>query len=61
MEGENDVRDFTDPNKKESHSWFATLNNPEETADFLEALVTRGKAKYTVGQLEAGENGTPHL
>lgn len=49
MEEEKEVIDFTDPNKKESHSWFATLNNPEETRDFLEALVTRGKAKYSVG------------
>lgn len=45
-----------------SRNWLCTLNNPEVAAqDYLEAWFTKAKAKYVVGQLEKGEEGTPHI
>lgn len=39
-----------------------TLNNPEHIAqDYLEKIHTALKATYTVGQLEQGAEGTPHI
>lgn len=39
-----------------------TLNNPELfTADYLEQIHKKSKATYTVGQLEKGAEGTPHI
>lgn len=45
-----------------SRNWLCTLNNPEGAAqDYLEAWFVRGKAKYVVGQLEKGTEGTVHI
>lgn len=44
--------------------WFGTLNNPEEPDNldaYLRKLHTHGGAKYVCGQLERGDEGTPHL
>ena len=39
-----------------------TLNNPQViTSDYLEGIHKTLKAKYTVGQLEKGDSGTPHI
>lgn len=39
-----------------------TLNNPDTFAeDYLRSIHERGQAVYTVGQLEKGEEGTPHI
>jgi len=41
-----------------------TLNNPtddDNTAEYLERIHLAMKAKYTVGQLEKGAEGTPHI
>ena len=42
----------------QGRNWLCTLNNPEVT---LEEIHKQSKATYTCGQLERGENGTPHL
>lgn len=43
-------------------NWLGTLNNPDMTPqEYLEAGYTKLKAKYTCGQLEKGEEGTPHI
>lgn len=48
--------------KASSTTWFGTLNNPEkQPQEELEAMHVAAKAVYTVGQLEQGENGTPHI
>lgn len=39
-------------------NWICTLNNPEKT---LEMLWNPEKMLYMVGQLEEGQEGTPHL
>lgn len=46
-----------------SRTWLCTLNNPEPEfiIDYLEKWHTTGKARYVTGQLEKGENGTPHI
>ncbi len=47
-----------------SRNWLLTLNNPGEhytTAEYLENIHTVLKARYTGGQLEQGEEGTPHI
>jgi len=45
-----------------SNNWFATLNNPEgDPEEVLKLMHQEGKATYTVGQLEKGTTGTPHL
>jgi len=45
-----------------SRNWILTLNHPEaETAEYLENIHTQLKAVYTCGQLEQGEEGTPHI
>lgn len=45
-----------------SRTWFATLNNPgEDSQQLLESLVSKKKATWTLGQLEQGQEGTPHL
>ena len=43
---------------KRARTWLCTLNNPSIT---LEEVHRRTEAAYTVGQLEQGANGTPHL
>ncbi len=49
----------------QSRWWIMTLNNPqEEHKDITEVLSLMHKkteAKYTVGQLEKGAEGTIHL
>lgn len=45
-----------------SRNWLGTWNNPTVAGDeWLSKLYTESKATYTVGQLEKGENGTPHI
>lgn len=46
-----------------SSRWLCTLNNPEPESiiEYLEKWHTIGKARYVVGQLEKGKEGTPHL
>jgi hypothetical protein len=45
-----------------ARNWICTLNNPDiEIKDYLEAWFTKGKAAYVCGQLEKGEEGTPHI
>lgn len=44
-----------------SRNWFGTWNNPVEPEAFIKFLVEAKKAKYAVGQLEAGVEGTRHL
>jgi len=47
-----------------SRNWLLTLNNPTEeltTAEYLERIHNKLKARYTGGQLEQGEEGTPHI
>lgn len=43
--------------------FIGTLNNPDETAlpAYLESWHKLAGAVYVTGQLEKGENGTPHL
>lgn len=44
--------------------WFGTLNNPDEPENcdaYLRKLVETGGAVYACGQMEKGEEGTPHL
>lgn len=43
-------------------NWLCTLNNPgEDYKDYLEKWHTTGKARYVIGQLEKGTEGTVHL
>ncbi len=45
-----------------SRNWLLTLNHPEtEAASYLEAIHDKLSAVYTCGQLEQGEEGTPHI
>lgn len=45
-----------------SRNFLMTLNNPETmTEDYLKAIHDKLKAVYTCGQLEKGEQGTPHI
>lgn len=45
-----------------ARTFICTWNNPEEEPDvLLERIHNTLKAVYTVGQLEKGENGTPHI
>lgn len=47
---------------KKTRTFIGTLNNPDEnTKEFLSSLHERTSATYTCGQLEIGENGTPHI
>lgn len=47
--------------------YLGTLNNPTDhypdfdLAQYLESWKTKGKAVYVTGQLEKGEEGTPHV
>ncbi len=47
--------------------YLGTLNNPTDhypdfdLAQYLEAWKTKAKAVYVTGQLEKGEEGTPHV
>lgn len=43
---------------KKARTWICTLNNPLLSLEEIHVLT---KAQYTVGQLEKGLNGTPHL
>ena len=41
---------------------IGTLNNPKvDTNEYLEAWSKNPNVKYVTGQLEKGENGTPHI
>jgi hypothetical protein len=45
-------------------NWLGTLNNPSSdvtTEEWLKAFFNKTKATYVCGQLEKGENGTPHI
>lgn len=45
-----------------SRNWLLTWNNPDgDTRELLEDIYTTTKARYLVGQLEQGEEGTPHF
>jgi len=45
-----------------STNWLGTLNNPDVVPhEFLEQFISKHKAKYVCGQLEKGEEGTPHI
>lgn len=46
-----------------SVNWLCTLNNPEPEfiIEYLEKWNKVGGARYVCGQLEKGENGTPHI
>ena len=39
-------------------TWLCTLNNPSFSLEEVHKIT---KAKYTIGQLEAGESGTKHF
>ncbi len=47
--------------------YLGTLNNPTQhhpdfdLAQYLESWKTKGGAVYVTGQLEKGEEGTPHV
>lgn len=48
----------------QARTWIGTWNNPPQADDAettLRKLFERAKAEYCVGQLEKGEEGTPHL
>lgn len=46
----------------QARNWLGTLNNPDCVPhEFLEELFNNAKATYVCGQLEKGENGTPHI
>lgn len=41
---------------------IGTLNNPTaDTKDYLEAWSKKKTVAYVTGQLERGDNGTPHI
>jgi len=43
-------------------NFLMTLNNPDDdTRTYLERLHVKSNAVYTCGQLEKGEEGTPHI
>ncbi len=45
-----------------SRNWLLTHNNPAmDCSEYLERIHGHLKAVYTVGQLEVGEEGTPHI
>lgn len=45
-----------------SRSYCFTINNPDMyAAEYLETIHAALKADYTVGQLERGAEGTPHI
>lgn len=45
-----------------SRNWLFTLNNPtEDPEEYLGAFFKKAKARFLIGQLERGENDTPHL
>ena len=45
-----------------SRMFIATLNNPAiDTEDYLAAWFATKKFAFVTGQLEKGENGTPHV
>lgn len=42
--------------------WICTLNNPKvDTAEYLEGWSKVPGVAYVTGQLEKGEEGTPHI
>lgn len=43
--------------------WIGTYNNPDldSIPDYLESWVKRAGAVFCTGQLEIGNNGTPHI
>lgn len=47
---------------KQYRKWIGTYNNPTVDArEFIERWHTHGGAVYVNGQLEKGEQGTPHI
>ncbi len=45
-----------------ARTWLLTLNNPDcDPREYLEKIHIGMKGRYTVGQLEKGEEGTPHI
>lgn len=47
---------------KRVRAWCFTINNPGSYSKLiLEELYSLGKARYVIGQLEVGTNGTPHI
>lgn len=45
-----------------ARNWLCTLNNPQvDPKDYLELFYNTTKATYVCGQLEKGEEGTPHI
>lgn len=45
-----------------SRNWLCTLNNPTEDPEgYLKLWHTQAKATYVCGQLEKGQEGTPHI
>lgn len=48
--------------ENKSRNWLMTLNNPTEPGeDYLNRVYKETKAKYCVGQLEKGKEGTIHI
>ncbi len=41
--------------------WCITINNPTDPEDVLQSLYDTGRFVYIIGQLETGENSTPHI
>lgn len=50
-----------------SRNWLLVLNNPNKyiedttTEDFLKTIFEKTEATFCTGQLEKGEEGTPHI
>lgn len=45
-----------------ARNYLFTLNNPKEfSEEYLRSFYEKSKARYLCGQLEKGEEGTPHL
>ncbi len=45
-----------------AYMFIGTLNNPKvDTAEYLEAWYKQPGVCYVTGQLEKGEEGTPHI
>lgn len=45
-----------------ARNFLMTLNNPTvDTREYLEKIHANLSAVYTCGQLEKGDNGTPHI
>lgn len=67
---ENIIENFSEENLEEkeekklsrSKNFIFTLNNPNNKPEgYLRAIYNKFKPKCVAGQLEKGENGTPHI